>query len=1100
MNTEQNFQKRYDNLNKEQKDAVDCIDGPIMVIAGPGSGKTELLSLRVANILKQTDVLASSILCLTFTDSAAKNMRDRLAGLIGAEAYKVAIHTFHSFGTEIINQNAEYFYKGAKFKPADDIIQIEILEEILKDLDHKSQLNSYSPTQGYNFIKEIKSKISDLKKGGITPQGFKEILEINNEYLENINPLIIEAFSERTSKSIFPKIHKLIVELREIPIKQINPKLNLPDIKSEIISSLELAINEAEDLGKTTPITVWKTENTKANIKKQTCIKDFLSKKKHLELADVYEKYQNNLNKKGYFDYSDMILDTIQGLESNPDLKFNIQEKYQYILVDEFQDTSGAQMRLLDNLLDAEVNEGRPNILTVGDDDQSIYKFQGANIGNILNFPKKFKEPKIIVLQKNYRSNQNILNLIRSVIVKGEERLETMLPEQIKKELVASNPDIKSGELILNEFTTQIEEISYIAEQILSKIESGEQASEIAVIMRKHADLEIAAKILMKHKIPVNYEKKKNALDEIIVQELLTIIKYVNSIIQKGEAIADELLPTILSYKFLEIPRIDIWKISITSRSERKSWLEIMQSYENPKVQEIAKFLIHLGVESKEKPAEEIIDFITGARELEFDNGEMYKSNFKNFYFSAEKYEENSNAYIEYLSALKTIINAVRNHNNLTNLTVKDLVQFIELLETHKIHLDIVNVYKKNDKEVNLITSHSAKGQEFKTVYLAGAQDSTWLKGKPALIKFPINLPLSAQKDNDDDTRRLVYVSMSRAKEDLIMSYHKHAETGRAKSLLRFLVEELEIQTPEQSKDIQTLLEESLENEKIELMQGSEKNLIEKKVENYQLNVTHLNTFLNVIDGGPKNFFETNLLNFPQKQSKNASYGSAVHSTLEQLLIEIKKGKKDIKIPEILQNFEINLLSQRLNKTDFEKELKRGHDELIKYLESKLSEFEVSDFCEFDFKGQGVKVGDIDLTGKIDRMKIDKENNEILVIDYKTGKPLSRWEGLDEFEKQKKWKLRNQIIFYKILVENSREFSQKYTVNKGVLEFIRANSDEDIISLDCYIKNEELDRMVKLIEAVGKKIKNLDFPDTSIYEKTIKGIEQFENDLIDNNI
>ncbi|NTW62442.1 UvrD-helicase domain-containing protein, partial [Candidatus Saccharibacteria bacterium] len=130
------FAKRYANLNTAQKKAVDTIDGPVMIIAGPGTGKTELLGVRVANILKKTDTLPENILCLTFTESGANAMRERLTGIIGKDAYKVAVHTFHSFGSEVMNQNGEFFYSGAHFLPADELSSYEIMQEIFGELKH----------------------------------------------------------------------------------------------------------------------------------------------------------------------------------------------------------------------------------------------------------------------------------------------------------------------------------------------------------------------------------------------------------------------------------------------------------------------------------------------------------------------------------------------------------------------------------------------------------------------------------------------------------------------------------------------------------------------------------------------------------------------------------------------------------------------------------------------------------------------------------------------------------------------------------------------------------------------------------------------------
>ena len=139
------FEERYSNLNPKQKEAVDYINGPLLVVAGPGTGKTEILALRVAHILKKTETAPKNILCLTFTNSAAYNMRERLTKLIGRDAYKVSIHTFHSFGVDVISTYPEYFYRGAAFNPVDDVTQIEILEEILADLPHNNDLGNLLP-------------------------------------------------------------------------------------------------------------------------------------------------------------------------------------------------------------------------------------------------------------------------------------------------------------------------------------------------------------------------------------------------------------------------------------------------------------------------------------------------------------------------------------------------------------------------------------------------------------------------------------------------------------------------------------------------------------------------------------------------------------------------------------------------------------------------------------------------------------------------------------------------------------------------------------------------------------------------------------------
>src|ERR1700757_1843717 len=165
------FEARYKQLNKAQQAAVDTIDGPVMVIAGPGTGKTELLSMRAANILRQTDVLPENVLCLTFTEAGSIAMQKRLTGIIGREAYNVSIFTFHAFGTDIMSRYREYFYQGASFRPADDLARHRIVTEILDSLEYNNPLRSKMNGK-YTAIGDIISAISDLKRAGLTDAEF----------------------------------------------------------------------------------------------------------------------------------------------------------------------------------------------------------------------------------------------------------------------------------------------------------------------------------------------------------------------------------------------------------------------------------------------------------------------------------------------------------------------------------------------------------------------------------------------------------------------------------------------------------------------------------------------------------------------------------------------------------------------------------------------------------------------------------------------------------------------------------------------------------------------------------------------------------------
>ena len=194
------FDTRYSQLNAAQKQAVDTIEGPVMVIAGPGTGKTELLSVRVANILKKTDTLPENILCLTFTESGQAAMRERLVGIIGKDAYKVAIHTFHSFGSEIMSQNREFFYRNALFEPADDLKQYEVLRSIFEELDFANPLSSTMNGE-YTYLSDARRVISELKRSSaLTSDELLAVIQQGEGTLDVFERILTPVLSERVGK------------------------------------------------------------------------------------------------------------------------------------------------------------------------------------------------------------------------------------------------------------------------------------------------------------------------------------------------------------------------------------------------------------------------------------------------------------------------------------------------------------------------------------------------------------------------------------------------------------------------------------------------------------------------------------------------------------------------------------------------------------------------------------------------------------------------------------------------------------------------------------------------------------------------------------
>ncbi|NCC70011.1 ATP-dependent helicase, partial [bacterium] len=622
------FEERLKFLNKKQKEAVDYIYGPLLVVAGPGTGKTELLGVRVANILDKTDTNPSSILCLTFTDSAAINMRERLIGLIGKDAYKVNINTFHAFCSEVINLYPEFFYNGATYRPIDEIRQIEIIEKIIiKKLDHNSNFRSKSPSQGYTYIKDILNRIKELKKAGIRSKDFIKIIEENHKFEVEFNKILekyLNGIEFRSYKKVIPIFKELLKEAYLIKSKEQKIK-GFESLKNSILKKIEIAIEDSEEINKATPLKELKDNIfVKSKENNNFILKSSSNYDNYLDLGIVYQEYKKECEKLGFFDFEDMIIDVVSELENNDELKFNLQEKYQFILIDEFQDTNYSQMEIIKNLTDNKILT--PNIMAVGDDDQSIYKFQGASMKNMSDFIENYKETKVIILDENYRSTDEILEYSRNTIEFAEDRLVNIKPE-FTKLLKASNNKIKKGKIKEVEFNSENEEYLYIS----LKIKEIPKNESIAIISRTHKHLEKISKLLSHENIDFEYEKNSDISSEKNVKQILTIIKFLDSIINK-KIDKDYLLPEILSYEFFGISNEEIWKFAEYTKKAKnweENWFSLMENYDNEKIKEIHTFLVNLSTEAKRKTAEEILDYIIGNKELN-----NYKSKYKEYYFS----------------------------------------------------------------------------------------------------------------------------------------------------------------------------------------------------------------------------------------------------------------------------------------------------------------------------------------------------------------------------------------------------------------------------------------------------------------------------------
>ncbi|HLZ14840.1 MAG TPA: ATP-dependent helicase, partial [Candidatus Saccharimonadales bacterium] len=539
------YEAALKGLNAAQRTAVETIDGPVLVIAGPGTGKTQLLGVRVAHILQQTDTLPQNILCLTFTENGAENMRERLTRFIGQAAYDVTISTYHAYGGDLIRRYPELFAETRLESPADELTRRQILRAIVDGLSYKNPLK-----QLRHHLGDLVSTVSEVKRALLTSEELRALASENSSFLLAANAVVREAFGGLTSltggsKKVLPPFAALLEGLAPlVPTSPAHPDLG--PLASLALQQLATAVEQAQASGKTTPLTKWKNDWLAKDEANQFIFDGELVNRRIEALADVFDAYQAQLAERGLYDFDDMILRAIEALETHPELRYSLQEQYLYILLDEFQDTNAAQLRLVQLLTDNPVHEGRPNVLAVGDDDQAIYAFQGAHYSNMLDFYRMYRDVKVVHLTENYRSHADIITTAEQVSEQIGSRLKTQFT-QGKVRLQAANAQLpQRATLERREFLSDVAQYDWISHEIKKLVDAGVPKQDIAVLAPKHKQLEPLVPYLAELGVPVRYEKRENILEAPVVRELLTMSKLVLALASGDEGTANALWPQVL--------------------------------------------------------------------------------------------------------------------------------------------------------------------------------------------------------------------------------------------------------------------------------------------------------------------------------------------------------------------------------------------------------------------------------------------------------------------------------------------------------------------------------------------------------------------------
>lgn len=1106
------FKEEYAKLNKEQKRAVDSIEGPLLVIAGPGTGKTQLLTTRVANILRGSDAAPQNILCLTFTESAAYEMRERLINIVGQSAYNITISTYHAFGSELIRRFPDYFNDTPGMQAIDELGIYNIIQDIVASLPYSNTLKKSD-----YYIKDVVSAIGDFKRALFDPNEIKQIAKANLDFITKYSLQTkkeLRGIARINSKSI-PAFLSLQAASQQLSKKH----FAIPGvISSGYLWNEELAeaVELAERTGKTSSITAWKDKWLARDNNGEFVVGGTQTNQKLLALAEIYDLYLRELKVRGLFDYDDMILRAIDGLENNVDLRYSLQEQYMYILLDEFQDTNAAQLKLVKLLTDNPAYDGKPNILAVGDDDQAIYAFQGASYSHMLSFRDMYQDVKTISLTKNYRSHPDVLHVAHNIAQQIESRLHHHVKE-IDKLLTAENNKLPArSQVSRHEFKSDIAQYGWVTRRIAQLIKNGVSPREIAILAPQHRYLEPVIPYLRQLNIPVRYDKSENVLDDTQIVQLLRMSELVLALANNDILVANSLWPQILSYDFWKLSTEHIWRLSWEANDTHGDWSKLLVNDKATKP--IALFFAQLANLASIETLETMLDLLVGVTVLPTKaNQPAFRSPYYEYYFGKKARESAITLFWTLLSNLTVLRQRLRDHvkQDSAHLTLADLVAFAKAHQAAEIKVLNTSPYHEASDAVQVMTAYKSKGMEFDHVFVLACVDEVWgsrARNQSAKIALPANLNFVRYEGASNDERlRLLFVAITRAKTGLYLTSYESNFAGRPTTHLQYL-NEVEVNNkllstlfPKRQQLVNRGNDDTPEiNELSAYWQArhtkpqtlaSLRSLLQTRLDHYQLSPTHLNSFTDVIYGGPEHFFLNTILRFPKAPGIDGQYGDAIHETLQWIHLAQKADGKLPAQSEVIVEFEHKLSARRLSERDTKLLLERGRQSLkVFYSQNKLT-FSTSDQHEFSFKNQGVLVGKAHLNGKIDKLSVDRKARAITIVDYKTGKSHDHWAKNDP----KLHKYMQQLYFYKLLVEGSYEFNDFHVID-AYLQFVEPDSSGKIVILHISFDISESQRLKLLITTVWKHIMELNFPDISTYPKSIKGIQQFEQDLIDGKI
>lgn len=1012
----QEFDQLYKLLNPAQKQAVDTIDGPVMVIAGPGTGKTSILTLRIANILKQTDTQPENILALTFTESGAYNVRKKLVSIIGSAGYKVNIHTFHSFAQEIIQQYPERFPRIIGSTPANDIDFLRIVEQAVNEVssvtgsDSENQENQplLRPTNDpVYYVKPILHEIKNLKREGYTPADFQKSIDQEEKNLENS-----------------------------------------PD--------------------------AYHTKGPHKGKKKQEYIKHEERIAKNRELAKVFSVYERILTKEKLYDFEDMILELVRAMREDNELLLILQEEYQYILADEHQDANNSQNSILELLSDFHDN---PNLFIVGDEKQAIYRFQGASLQNFLYFQRKYPKALLINLEHNYRSKQDILDATHSLIENNPlpdsmERVKLVSGvdhNRSKKEEKKKKEKDKKPSIHIHEFPTYTQECIKIADLVHELIDDDANPEEIAILYRENSEAYDIAEALASKNIPYRIESESDLIHHRDIVGLINIMRAVS------DPLCNHVMGKILFHPAFAIPASDIFKVLSMSKKgdiiDTVSNAELAKSLNISKLglEALARFgklILDLSVFAKNNNCLEtfrrIIDQSGIMKEVLGSDNSLERFSVIEALFSHIR-GLSSNRHDYYLQDLIEYFDLVKNHKISISITAPRVNSAVRLMTAHR---------SKGLEFDHVIIAHAISGKwgnrrsrnKFNIPIIHGQADpESELNDERRLFYVAMT---RARKTID-----ITYSNAGVDNKEFIPSQFLGELNSDLVKIIKHDQEDLELS--DRSKNLLPTISAAQSTAITDL------EYIKSRFLDQGLSVTNLNNYIEcpwkyffvnliflpelktnaamigtAVHNSLKDFFDK--YRIEEDMDKKSLLKLLEHYLSKEALPErdftaaCKKWKDNLGAyydeysgvgwpRNVINEYSISGVQLKLNSKDMQSEL--GTDHIL-------------------------------LKGKLDKIEILDGGSKVNVIDYKTGSPKSRNDIMGK-TKDASGNYYRQLIFYKLLLG----LDERFNMENGVIDYVAPNASGKFKREAFVISDEEVEVLKGEIFRIAKEIITFEFKD-----------------------